>query len=118
MKVINSSDVEARDLTNQPLFTGGEVEGKFVIGTEMAKELGVAVIAFTPGSRNVFHTHNTEQILYVTEGKGIVATENEEVVATPGMFFFIPAGESHWHGATKDSSFTHLAIAPPHTTDF
>ena len=118
MKVVKSNDVETKDLSGEPLFTGGMVQAKFLIGTETAKELGLAVIAFDAGAKNVFHTHTTEQILYVTEGKGIVATENEEIVVTPGMAIYFPAGEKHWHGATDESSFTHIAIAPPHKTEF
>jgi quercetin dioxygenase-like cupin family protein len=40
------------------------------------------------------------------------------VTVTPGMAVYIPAGEKHWHGATKKSSFSHLSIAPPHKTKF
>jgi quercetin dioxygenase-like cupin family protein len=43
-------------------------------------------------------------------GKGIVANEHEELMAMPGMIFFIPAGEKHWHGATPESSFSHLYV--------
>jgi quercetin dioxygenase-like cupin family protein len=56
------------------------------------------------------HVHTHEQILYVLSGKGIVATEGEEHVALPGTIFLIPAGEKHWHGATQESSFSHLYI--------
>jgi len=31
---------------------------------------------------------------------------------------FIPAGEKHWHGATRDSAFSHIAIMPPGETKF
>jgi len=69
-------------------------------------------VNFSPGAVNVFHTHTSDQILYVTEGKGIVATENEEVTVTPGTIIFIPAGERHWHGATKETAFSHIFISP------
>jgi quercetin dioxygenase-like cupin family protein len=32
---------------------------------------------------------------------------------TPGTMVFIPPGEAHWHGATMDNSFTHIAIQKP-----
>ena len=47
-----------------------------------------------------------------------MATETEEVVVTPGTIIFIPAGENHWHGATRDSAFAHIAIMPPGETRF
>ena len=74
---------------------------------------GILLVTFNPGARLNFHTHTFEQILYVTEGKGIVATKQEEQTVTPGTVIFIAPGEVHWHGATEDSSFTHIAIQRP-----
>ena len=119
MKVINLNDVGVYDATIEPNFTGGQVNLQFIINEKIAKEVNIGLAKFGPGGRIVYHTHTAEQILYVTEGKGIVATEDEEVTLTPGMVVFIPPGEKHWHGATKDSSFTHIVIygqANPQTT--
>ena len=45
--------------------------------------------------------------------KGIIATEDKEVVITPGDVVLIPAGEKHWHGATEDSDFAHIYVSTP-----
>jgi 4-carboxymuconolactone decarboxylase len=42
-----------------------------------------------------------------------VATREEEKVVTPGTIVYIAPGEVHWHGATGDSSFSHIAIQKP-----
>ena len=118
MKVIKTDSAKTKDLTNDPLMTGGAVEAKFLIGQDMAKELGLGIVRFTPGARTKFHTHTSKQVLYCIEGKGIVATEKEEIEVTPGTVVYFPAGEKHWHGAAKDSSFAHVTIAPPHKTDY
>ncbi len=77
------------------------------------------MVKFDAGIKNIYHTHTNEQVLFITDGKGIVATEDEEGIATPGMLFYIPAGERHWHGAADDSSFAHIAItATPSKTEF
>ena len=60
--------------------------------------------------RNKFHAHDVDQVLIVTAGKGIVATEKGEKVVTIGEVVLFPAGEKHWHGATKDSEFSHLVV--------
>ena len=60
---------------------------------------------------NIFHVHDFDQVLYVTKGEGIIATEKEEIRITPGDFVVIPAGEKHWHGATPESDFAHIAIS-------
>ena len=116
MKVVNIGDVTARDAADNPIFLG-KVSVQSVIG-DGTDELRVIVVHFSHGAVNVFHTHDFDQILYVTEGKGIVATEQAEVVVTPGTIISIPAGERHWHGATRDSSFSHIAIMPPGNTRF
>jgi 4-carboxymuconolactone decarboxylase len=60
--------------------------------------------------RNKFHANDSEQILIVTTGRGIVATEKEEMVVVEGDVVHIPAGEKHWHGATDDSEFSHIYV--------
>jgi quercetin dioxygenase-like cupin family protein len=39
-----------------------------------------------------------------------MATRQKEQIVTPGMVVVVPAGEEHYHGAAKDSSFTHIAF--------
>jgi len=116
MKVVRISDIEAQDGSTNKIFKG-KVSVQNIIG-ESTDEFRVIVVNFSPGAVNVFHTHTFDQVLYVTEGKGVVSTEAEEIVVTPGTVIFIPAGENHWHGATKDSAFSHIAIMPPGDTSF
>ena len=47
------------------------------------------MVRFAAGARNKLHTHSTEQILVVTEGKGIIATKDQEHIVKPGMIAFI-----------------------------
>jgi len=72
--------------------------------------LVVSMVKFDPGAGNKMHSHTGEQVLIITEGRGVVATEKEEHIVTPGMLVYIPKNEMHWHGATKDSSFAHVSI--------
>lgn len=116
MKVVNIKEVTAREASDNPIFRG-EVSVQGIIGSS-PDELRVSVVNFSPGAVNVFHTNTFDQVLYVTEGKGIVATEEEEIVVTPGTIIHIPAGENHWHGATRDSAFSHIAFMPPGETSF
>jgi 4-carboxymuconolactone decarboxylase len=117
MKVIKISDITPVDKSEETIFRG-KVTIQPVTGLPGKAQEGfsVAVVNFSPGAVNVFHTHTMPQILYVTEGTGIVATEKEEVRVTPGTVILIPAGERHWHGATKNSAFSHISITPPGET--
>ncbi len=116
MKIIKVDSAKITDLTKDPLMTGGGVEAKFLVGPDMAKDIGMGIMKFAPGARTKFHTHTSDQVLYCLEGKGIVATEKEQITIMPGTVVHFPAGEKHWHGAAKDSSFSHVSIAPPHKT--
>jgi quercetin dioxygenase-like cupin family protein len=51
------------------------------------------------------HTHSSDQVLFVTEGTGIIATETTQQEITVGDVVHIPAEEKHWHGATAHSHF-------------
>ncbi|RPJ07783.1 MAG: cupin domain-containing protein [Deltaproteobacteria bacterium] len=110
MKVIRISEVKAEE-SKSNLFVG-RVLRQQLIDEKMADQLLLSLGTFSPGAKTLWHTHPTEQVLYVVEGKGIVATEDDEVIATPGTILYIPAGENHWHGATPDTSFAHISIVP------
>lgn len=87
----------------------GAVDAQFIIGDE-ARDLRLNEITFKDGARNKLHTHTTDQILVVTAGQGIIATEHEQRDITAGDIVHIPAGERHWHGAKPGADMTHLAI--------
>ena len=75
-------------------------------------------VTFEPGCRNNWHIHHaTEgggQLLICTAGEGWYQEEGKEAVSlTPGTVITIPAGVKHWHGAKKDSWFSHVAIELP-----
>jgi len=107
MKVIKTSDIEAQEVTSNVL--RGKVTSQDIIG-ESSEELAVTIVNFHKGTVRELNAHTFDQVLYVTEGRGIIATETEEVTVTPGTFVFIPAGEKHRHSATRDSVFSHITI--------
>ncbi len=116
MKIINVNQVEACDVSGDSLFLGGQVTTQPVLEeAHEGNKIQVLMVNFAPGARNKLHTHVTEQIIIVTEGKGIVASKTEEHVVTPGMIVYVSPFEEHWHGATNDSTFSHLSIlGEPH----
>ena len=99
-------------------FVEGVVRPRTLVGPGESRELRVVFATFEPGARNLWHTHSFDQGLLITEGVGIIATEDEEREVRPGDFVLIPAGERHWHGASSSASMAHLAVGIPGTTDF
>lgn len=68
-------------------------------------------ITFESKARTNWHTHPVGQILIATEGKGYVQKKGEPIqLLLPGDVVIIFENELHWHGATPDSTFTHIAI--------
>ena len=110
MQVITSNKVEKEPFST-PLFTGPDVNIQRLLPE--SREFDVNIVNFGKGVRNKFHDHDHEQVLIVTAGKGIIATEDREVVITPGDVVLIPAGEKHWHGATENSEFSHIYVSNP-----
>ena len=77
--------------------------------------LFVANVTFEPGCRNNWHIHHAEsgggQILLCIVGKGWYQEEGSDPVELkPGMVVEIKPNVKHWHGAQKDSWFSHIAI--------
>jgi quercetin dioxygenase-like cupin family protein len=107
MKVVKTSEVVKEPFVN-PIFTGPDVTLQVLLPE--SREFDVNVVNFGKGVRNKFHAHGGEQVLIVTAGRGIIATEKEKKVITAGDVVLIPAGEKHWHGATEESEFSHIYV--------
>ena len=86
--------------------------------TDPKETIFMANVTFEPGCRNKWHIHHAKegggQILIVTAGFGWYQEEGKSAVSLkPGMVITIPANVKHWHGAKKDSYFSHIAIEVP-----
>lgn len=115
MHIIRHDD-STTERANAPIFVG-DVGRRGLVGAEQSDTVTVGLIEFEAGGRNKLHTHTFDQVLYITKGEGIVATELEEHRVRPGDVAVINAGEKHWHGAGQHSAMSHLAIGTPGTTE-
>ena len=107
MKVVKMHEVP-KEPYGGPVFTGPDVTRQTLVPE--SRDYMVNIVNFGKGVKTKLHAHDTEQILIVTAGTGIVATEEEKRVVTVGDIIFIPSGEKHWHGATDGSEFSHIFI--------
>ena len=112
MIVNHVKDVKETE-TKDEIVKQGPVMRKELVSAKDTGGFSVLLVSFGKGARLNFHIHTYEQILYVTEGKGIVATKDKEEVVTPGAVVYIAPGEAHWHGATKGSTFAHICMQKP-----
>ncbi|MDO4162429.1 MAG: carboxymuconolactone decarboxylase family protein [Pseudomonadota bacterium] len=77
--------------------------------------VSIANVTFEPKCRNNWHIHHKGgQILLVTSGRGWYQEWGKPAQELhPGDVVNIPPETKHWHGAAKDSWFTHIAAAVP-----
>ena len=103
-----------------PLGEKNEAFAKYFIGQSYLsmltnKGVSIANVAFEPGCRNNWHIHHGGgQILLVMAGEGYYQEWGKRAqLLKAGDVVNIPPEVKHWHGATKDSWFVHLAVEVP-----
>ena len=112
--------------SNNPLFGLGNRNNeyaKYFVGKSYLNVLNkegifIANVTFEPGCRNNWHIHKARkgggQILLCTDGEGRYQEEGKDIrKLMPGDVVYIPANVKHWHGASKDSWFSHISIEIP-----
>ena len=82
-----------------------------------AGEIPIFNVTFEPGCRNNWHIHHASkgggQVLICTAGSGWYQEwEKPPVSLEAGKVIVIPANVKHWHGAKKDSWFSHITFEP------
>lgn len=82
------------------------------------EQVGIFNVTFEPACRNNWHIHKADkgggQILICVAGKGYYQEWDKPAqVLLPGDTVNISTGVKHWHGAARDSWFSHLAIEVP-----
>lgn len=75
-------------------------------------------VTFEPGCRNNWHIHHADkdggQILICTAGEGWYQEEGKAPQELKeGDVVVIRPGVKHWHGAKKDSWFSHISLEVP-----
>ncbi len=123
MKYMNRQEFEKVDVFG--IGAPNDAYAQYFINQSFLKPLtggktsvGVANVTFEPGCRNNWHIHHAKQgggqILICTAGEGWYQEEGKPAQSLqPGDVVEIPAEVKHWHGAKKDSWFSHLAIECP-----
>lgn len=92
--------------------------GNSYLARVSSEQVPFSNVTFEPGCRNNWHIHHADkgggQILLCTSGRGWYQEEGKEAVELhPGDVITIPREVKHWHGAAKDSWFSHIAVEVP-----
>ena len=121
MKTISRKEFEKQNVFG----TGAENTGfaQYFIGNSYLNPLTdpkncaifMANVTFEPGCRNHWHIHHKSgQILLCTMGRGYYQEWGKPAQELkPGDIVCISPEVKHWHGAAKDSWFTHISVEIP-----
>jgi len=94
----------------EDLFTG-DVQVDMIFPSNDTAHFSGAYVTFQPGARTAWHLHPAGQHMIVTSGVGLTGTRDGNIVTfKEGDAIWCPPDIDHWHGATPDSSMTHLVI--------
>jgi quercetin dioxygenase-like cupin family protein len=105
-----------------PIFPKGDkAPAEYFTGTAWVKMLvpndpvfnsAIGNVVFEPGTRNNWHSHPGGQILIVTDGTGYYQEKDQPIrLLNKGDVVTIAPDLVHWHGASPNSEFTHIAIS-------
>jgi quercetin dioxygenase-like cupin family protein len=97
------SDMFAGEVTLDQLAVPGE-----------PSHVRMAHVRFSPGARTAWHAHPAGQVLFVTDGSGLVQRRGGPVESiAAGDSVCTDPGEWHWHGATPTTAMSHIAVQEP-----
>jgi quercetin dioxygenase-like cupin family protein len=111
--------VTLKDIPTVPVEGAERIEGwtgpvsrsrQTIIQPGESPNYNCSVVNFSQGCTTGWHTHDCDQILVVTSGSGMVATEYEQREIKVGDVVHIKAGERHWHGARADTTMGHITV--------
>ncbi len=114
---------EMKDKSTERIFPKGDViKNDYFSGTAWLQmlvtdkdnfDMTVGNVIFEPGVRNNWHSHPGGQILLCTKGTGYYQEKGKPIQRlNVGNVVEILPDVVHWHGATPDSEFEHIAISP------
>jgi quercetin dioxygenase-like cupin family protein len=80
-------------------------------GVEAPSDMAANIVTFEPGGRTAWHTHPLGQTLIIATGRGLVQKDGGPIeTVLPGDVVRFAPNEKHWHGASRDTAMSHIAI--------
>jgi len=100
------------EVGDETYFTG-KAWVKYLLPNDETLNTLILNVVFEPGARNYWHKHPGGQVLIVTQGTGYYQEKGKNIqLLNKGDVVKIVPDVEHWHGASPDCEFTHIAINP------
>jgi quercetin dioxygenase-like cupin family protein len=85
------------------------VDARTLVGSSPG--LRAALVAFPPGTRTHWHTHEEGQVLWIVSGEGwLHVADGEPTRLRPGRAYDVGGHLRHWHGAVAGTWLEHVAV--------
>lgn len=99
------------DLAAAAYFTG-KAWVHMLVPNDPILDTAVGHVVFEAGARNNWHTHPGGQILIVTRGTGFYQEVGKPIqLLEVGDVVNIQPEVKHWHGASPEGEFAHIAVS-------
>jgi quercetin dioxygenase-like cupin family protein len=110
MKVIHDGSTVSKP-ADPTRFTGRVWRTEFIVPVEEERLAGLR-FDYEPAARSHWHIHQCEQAIVVVHGHGLVAWQGlaSPVELAVGDWWHVQPEIPHWHGATPNAPFAHLAV--------
>lgn len=98
------------EIINNDYFSG-EAWLQMLVTDKENFDATIGSVVFEPGVRNNWHSHPGGQILLCTDGEGYYQEKGQPIrLLHKGDVVEIQPDVIHWHGATPNGKFTHIAV--------
>lgn len=98
------------EIINNDYFSG-EAWLQMLVTDKENFDVTIGNVVFESGVRNNWHSHPGGQILLCTDGEGYYQEKGQPIsLLQKGDVVEIQPDVVHWHGATPNGEFTHIAL--------
>ncbi len=109
--ITRKQELEPKAFAGPEDFFTGAVKVEPLFNPNETLPISGAYVTFEAKARTAWHKHPKGQFLIVTNGEGLTQYEDGKVEKfKAGDVVWCSTDVKHWHGATEDSSMTHIAI--------
>lgn len=106
-------DVFPRGKISTMNYFTGEVSNQRLVTADDETPCQASNVTFSAGARTRWHSHTGTQILICTAGRGWYQEKGQPAqTLKAGDRVNIRPGTVHWHGAARDSEFSHISVIP------
>jgi quercetin dioxygenase-like cupin family protein len=111
--VKNSTSLYAKGKKAPADYFTGSVWVNMLVDSQDGLDCSIGSVTFEPETRTNWHQHPGGQVLIVTAGKGYYQEKGKPIqTMMKGDVVKCQPNVEHWHGATPESSLTHIAMVP------